>query len=111
MWVAAWRLGPRPERQPGARQAQELSRVALRLNPESWEVNREAARLMFRQGRYRDAIPFFEKATALMDSDWHNPSMLLTCYTALGDKDNLRRIGKLTVERAEKAVAKDPSNA
>jgi len=92
-------------------EANEEIEVALRLNPESWEVNREAARLMFRQGRYRDAIPFFEKATALMDSDWHNPSMLLTCYTALGDKDNLRRIGKLTVERAEKAVAKDPSNA
>ena len=85
--------------------------VALRLSPESWEVNREAARLLFRQGRYRDAIPFFEKAASLMDSDWHNPSMLLTCYTALDDKDQLQRIGKMTVERAEKAVAKDPANA
>jgi len=88
------------EEQGKQNEANEEIEVALRLNPESWEVNREAARLMFRQGRYRDAIPFFEKATALMDSDWHNPSMLLTCYTALGDKDNLRRIGKLTVERA-----------
>jgi adenylate cyclase len=85
--------------------------IALRLDPESWEVNREAARLMFRQGKFREAIPYFEKASALMDTDWHNPSMLITCYSALGDTGALHRVGVMTVERAEKAVAKDPSNA
>jgi adenylate cyclase len=84
---------------------------ALRLDPESWEVNREAARLMFRQGRVDDAIPYFEKAAALLDSDWHNPSMLVTCYNAIGDSANRERVGKLSVERAEKAIAKDPANA
>jgi len=85
--------------------------IALRLDPESWEVNREAARLMFRQGKFREAIPYFEKASALMDTDWHNPSMLITCYSALGDTGALQRVGVMTVERAERAVAKDPSNA
>ena len=60
---------------------------ALRLDPESWEVNREAARLIFRQGRIREAIPYFEKAAALMDTDWHNQSMLMSCYLAIGDSD------------------------
>jgi adenylate cyclase len=92
-------------------QANEEIEMALRLDPESWEVNREAARLMFRQGSIREAIPFFEKASALMDSDWHNPSMLITCYTAIGDVGQLRRIGEMTVERAERAIAKDPANA
>jgi adenylate cyclase len=84
---------------------------ALRLDPDSWEVNREAGRLMFRQGRLNDAIPYFEKAAALLDTDWHNPSMLITCYSALGDSANLHRAGQLAVERAEKAIAKDPANA
>jgi adenylate cyclase len=92
-------------------EANEEIEIALRLDPESWEVNREAARLMFRQGRIREAIPYFEKASAVMDTDWHNPSMLITCYSALGDTSELRRVGEMTTERAEKAIAKDPSNA
>lgn len=92
-------------------EANEEIEIALRLDPESWEVNREAARLMFRQGRIREAIPYFEKASAVMDTDWHNPSMLITCYSALGDTAELRRVGEMTTERAEKAIAKDPSNA
>jgi adenylate cyclase len=84
--------------------------TAVQLDPESWEVNREAARLIFRQGRIADSIPYFEKATALMESDWHNPSMLITCYQGVGDSDQLVRIARIASERTEKAIAKDPSN-
>ena len=84
---------------------------ALQLDPESWEVNREAARLMFRQGRIDDAIPFFEKAASLVDTDWHNPTMLLTCYHAKGAADELRRAAQMTLERAEKAIMRDPASA
>uniref|UniRef100_UPI0039831AE5 TIR domain-containing protein n=1 Tax=Phenylobacterium sp. TaxID=1871053 RepID=UPI0039831AE5 len=41
--------------------------TALRLDPESWEVNKEGAFLIFRQGRIADAIPYFEKAAALVE--------------------------------------------
>jgi adenylate cyclase len=85
--------------------------TAVRLDPESWEVNREAARLLFRQGRVRDSIPFFEKAAALAESDWHNASMLITCYREMGDLGQLKRAAQLAVERTEKAIAKDPSNS
>jgi adenylate cyclase len=84
---------------------------ALRLDPESWEVNREAARMMFRRGRVRESIPLFEKAASLMQSDWHNPMMLTTCYQSSGDQESLLRCARLAVERAEMAVAKDPTNA
>jgi adenylate cyclase len=84
---------------------------ALRLDPESWEVNREAARLMFRRGRVKEAIPLFEKAASLMQNDWHNPMMLTTCYQSVGDQESLLRCARLAVERAEMAVAKDPTNA
>jgi adenylate cyclase len=86
-------------------------KMALRSDPESWEVNREAGRLMFRQGRFRDAIPFFQKATALVDIDWHNAGMLTTCYHETGDVGGLRGAAQMTVERVEKALARDPSNA
>jgi adenylate cyclase len=85
--------------------------AAVRLDPESWEVNREAARLYFRQGRVRDAIGYFEKAVALQESDWHNALMLLTCYSGLGDSEQLIRAARITAERTEKAIAKDPSNS
>jgi adenylate cyclase len=85
--------------------------TAVRLDPKSWEVNREAARLLFRQGRIRDAIPYFEKAVSLMDWDWHNAFMLITCYREIGEPEQLRRAAQMSVDRSEKAMAKDPSNA
>lgn len=85
--------------------------IALRLDPDSWEVNREAARLIFRQGKIKEAIPFFEKAASLMDADWHNPSMLVCCFHGTGDADQLRRAAQMTLERTEKAIAKDPASA
>ncbi|WP_309661707.1 TIR domain-containing protein [Sphingomonas sp.] len=84
--------------------------TAVRLDPESWEVNREAARLIFRQGRIADSIPYFEKAASLMESDWHNPSMLITCYQGVGTSEQLLRAARVASERTEKAIAKDPSN-
>jgi adenylate cyclase len=36
--------------------------------------------------------------------------MLITCYTALGNSEAARRAAKVTVERAEKAIAQDRSN-
>ena len=83
---------------------------ALRLDPEAWEVNREAARLMFRQGRIRDAIPHFDKAASLMPGDWHSPMVVMTCYQSIGDEDSMIRAARISIERAEKALAKDPAN-
>jgi adenylate cyclase len=85
-------------------------RAALELNPESWEVNREVARMLFRHGEIAEAIPHFEKAGSLMESDWHNPSMLITCYNSTGDKTALNKAAKTALERAERAVAQDPTN-
>jgi adenylate cyclase len=64
----------------------------------------------FRSGRIREAIPYFEKAAALMDTDWHNPSMLMSCYQGLGDEESRRRMARMTLDRAQLALAKDPTN-
>jgi adenylate cyclase len=84
--------------------------VALRLDPESFEVNRSAANLCFRQKRLKDAIRYWEKATALVETDFSSPGMLLTCYTALGDSASARRAAQITLARVEKVVAKDQNN-
>jgi adenylate cyclase len=84
--------------------------AALERDSESWEVNREAARMHFRAGRIREAVPYFEKAAALIETDWHNPSMLMTCYHALGDDENLKRAARLTLDRAQSALSHDPTN-
>ena len=62
--------------------------TALRLDPDSWDVNKETAFLIFRQGRIKDAIPRFEKAASLMDTDYHDVDMLMTCYRAIDDREN-----------------------
>lgn len=84
--------------------------LALRLNPESWEVNKEAARLLSRSGKMREAIPYFEKAASLMESDFHSTGMLETCYGAIGDGEGLHRSSEMTLARTQRALAHDPSN-
>jgi adenylate cyclase len=98
------------EEEGKADEAERQIRTALKLNPNSWEVNREAARMLFRHGHIREAIPFFETASSLMDSDWHNPVMLVTCYHAIGEEEPMRKAARLVIERAEKAIANNPAN-
>ena len=98
------------EEQGDQERANGLIDAALLGNPESWEVNREAARMVFRQGRIAESIPYFEKAAALVNSDYYNPAMLMTCYQAIGDEEGLKRAARLAFERAERALAAEPTN-
>ena len=82
----------------------------LRLDPESFEVNRSAGLLSFRQHRLEDAIRYWEKATTLMETDVASPSMLMTCYAALGNSQAARRAAEITLARAEKVLAQDQNN-
>ena len=84
--------------------------TALRLDPESWEVNKEAGQHVFLQGRFQEAVPYLEKAAALMDTDYNAAGLLMCCYNALGDMDARRRAAEMARQRAEKAVTEDPSN-
>lgn len=83
---------------------------ALRLESESFDVNRTAAMLNLRQRRFDEAIGYFEKAAALVDSDFSSPGMLVSCYTATGDLAACRRAAQVSLARAEKALAQDQNN-
>jgi adenylate cyclase len=98
------------EEEGRTQEAEMQIRTALKLDPESWEVNREAARMLFRQGHIRESIPYFEKAASLMDTDWRNAAMLITCYNGIGDDVQAQRAAKLAGARTEAVIAKDPTN-
>ena len=84
--------------------------IALELDAESFEVNIAAGNFMYRGRRLGEALPFFEKATALMEADYSTPSLLVSCYVALGDAHNADRAARITLARTEKNLAQDPSN-
>ncbi len=84
--------------------------IALGQDPESYEVIRSAAYLNYRRQRLEDAIRYWEKATTLMDTDINSPAMLMSCYVAEGNTEAARRSAQISLSRAEKAVALDPSN-
>jgi adenylate cyclase len=98
------------EEQGNQEEANRLIDAALAGNPESWEVNREAARMLFREGRVAESIPYFAKAAALVSSDYYNPAMLMTCYKAIGDTEGLKAAARLAFERAERSLAAEPTN-
>ena len=85
--------------------------IALRLDPESHEVNRAAALLRFRQRRFPDAIRHFEKQAALLDTDFGATGMLISAYTAIKDRPSTLRAAQMTLARVEKALALDRNNA
>jgi len=89
--------------------AEEIA-IGLRLDPESYEVNRSAAYFSFRRQHMEDAIRYFEKAVTLVETDVNSACMLLTCYTAIGDLEGTRRSAQLALTRAEGVLAHDANN-
>lgn len=85
--------------------------AALQLDPDSYEVNRSAAYLRYRQKRPGDAARYFEKAMTLLDTDVNSASMLISCYTAVGDLQAVARVAQITLSRAEAILKQDPNNA
>jgi adenylate cyclase len=84
--------------------------IALRLGPESHEVNKSAALVRFRNNQLQEATHYWEKAVALEETDFASGGMLITCYAALGDTDAVRRAAEITLARAEKILAHDANN-
>jgi adenylate cyclase len=85
--------------------------IAVELNPESYEVNRSAGRLNYQLHRYDEAVRCYEKSAALMEADLNSPSLLISAYTALGDKVGMRRAAELALKRAEAVLAHDQNNS
>jgi adenylate cyclase len=84
--------------------------TAIALGPESWEVHKEAGRFYLMKRDVPTAMRHYQKATELMDGDFHAWAMLATCYLSLGERAKLRQAAKMMVSEAQRAVQQDPSN-
>jgi adenylate cyclase len=84
--------------------------IALRLDPESYQVNRAAGLLRFRRNKIEEAAIYWEKTVTLEESDFGSAGMLITIYTALGKHEAARRAAKISLERCEKILARDSNN-
>ena len=84
--------------------------TALKLGPDFWEVNREAARVAYAQRKVDDAVGYYEKAVSLSDTDYHSWAMLVTFLQAKGDRKGVVHCGRMMVSQTEKVLAEDPSN-
>ena len=102
-----------------ARQHSEMGRLddaeaelkaGLKLDPDSWEVNKEAARFYFHNRRLEEAQRHFEKATEVMETDFHAWGLLYSCYHAAGNTAGSRRAAQMLVKQVERALVEDPSN-
>ena len=80
-------------RQTMPRPRQEI-RTALRLDPDSVDVLREAGPPELHVRRYAEAAAYWEKQfDAGRDRTSRSGGLLITCYTALGDRPNVKRVG------------------
>jgi adenylate cyclase len=100
----------RLEEQRHHAEADALMETALRLAPDSWEVNKVAGRLALSRRDVPRATRHYETAAEVMESDFHAWAMLATCYQAQADREKLRQAAKMMVSESEKAVQQDPSN-
>ncbi|HEY1561052.1 MAG TPA: hypothetical protein VGF71_09205, partial [Caulobacteraceae bacterium] len=84
--------------------------TALRLDPGCLEANFAAGDLCFGQERLAEAIPYYEKAAALMEPDPGALAMIQTCCAGLGDREGARRAARLGLARAEAILTRDRDN-
>ncbi len=84
--------------------------IALAQDEESYEVICSAAYLAYRRQDLEGAIRYWEKATGLIDTDINSPTMLMSCYVAVDDRESARRSASVALSRSEKALTLDPSN-
>ena len=86
-------------------------RHALEIDPNSWEANREAGRLLMQRRRVEEAMRHFELSASLDESDFHSCGMLLTCVHALRAPERKPEIARQMLERSERVLEHDSLNA
>lgn len=84
--------------------------TAIRLDADSWEVNKEAARIYYRQRRIKDATRHLEHAVNIMETDFHGLGMLAACYTALGNPAGVQHCAQRIITQVDKVLAADADN-
>ena len=83
---------------------------ALRLDADSYEGNRIAGMCSIALRRYDDAIRYFEKAAAVVETEFSASSFTSQCYAAKGDSAGARDAAKRALARIERVIAAEPDH-
>jgi adenylate cyclase len=84
--------------------------IALRLDPDAYEVNAGAARCLMAMHYYPEAIVCFEKAAAAIETDFWALGMSISCHEALGKRDGMVDAARRTLARVEKLIVAEPDH-
>ena len=84
--------------------------IALRLDPESYEVNKSAAYLRVRQQPPGGSHSLLREGDGAHGDRRQFAGMLMTCYSASATSRTCARVAQLTLDRAEAILAQDANN-
>jgi adenylate cyclase len=84
--------------------------IAMRLDPENYEVNAAAARCYIGMRRNADAIGCLERAARAIETDFWALGMVMQCYDAVGDVDGAKSAARRCLERVEKLIVAEPDH-
>ena len=84
--------------------------IALRLDPDGYEVNAGAARCFMGMRRYPEAIQCFEKAATALETDFWALGMSISCHEALGEREGMLDAARRTLARVEKMIVAEPDH-
>ena len=85
-------------------------RIALRLDPENYEVNAAAARCFIALRLHDEAIQSLERAAQAIETDFWSLGMSIQCYEAVGDLAGANAAARRCLARVEKVVAAEPDH-
>ncbi|MGH8461727.1 MAG: TPR end-of-group domain-containing protein [Stenotrophobium sp.] len=83
---------------------------ALRLDPNSYDVNLQAGRCGTMLKRYDEALRYLNQATKINESEFYAIVFTIQCYEGKGDPANAREAARRVMERVEKIIAVEPDN-
>jgi adenylate cyclase len=91
-------------------EAENAIRQALSLEPDAWEVVREAGRTFYNQNRFTEATPYLERALTLVQIDFSAWQMLASAYKAMGDQERLLRAAETMMSHSQGVLDEDPGH-
>ena len=91
-------------------ESEQAIRKALTLQPEAWEVIREAGRTFYNQNCFAESVPFFERALIMVENDYSAWQMLASAYKVLGDPDGVLRAAAAMMSQSQKVLDDDPGH-
>jgi adenylate cyclase len=84
--------------------------IALKLDPDCYEAQVSAGRNCILARKHKEALAHFERAAALVETDYVAAAMTIQCHQALGDEAGAIAATKRAQARIERVIAAEPDH-